>query len=128
MIRIENRGSEFLAAVGNFKFVKFGVGRGQAFRAGLGLLFLASVFDVVQQLFVSVVAADAFVFALAEFDGAHGGEVLGVLGHFNQIFGLCAVGNFDFALLPHAGNVGLPGFAHAFDEAVRASKKEDVRT
>jgi len=66
--------------------------------------------------------------ALAEFDGTDGCEVLGILRDFDQFVGLGAVRDRDLALLPHAGDVRLPGFAHAFDEAVRAAQQQNVRT
>src|ERR1700675_4111924 len=80
------------------------------------------------QFFVSLVATDAVFLALAEFNGTHGGKVLCVLRNFNQILWLCPIGNCDLAFLPHAGNIRLPGFAHATNETVRTAQEKDMRT
>ena len=122
-VLLEGCRSEFLAAVGSFEGVQFRDIFDQAPRARFGLFFLAAVFDVVDQLIVATVAANAIFFALAEFNRAHRGEILRVLRDFDQFLGLCALGNCDFALLPHARNVGLPGFAHAAHKAVGAAEQ-----
>ena len=71
----------------------------QAFAAGFGLLFLAAEVDVVNQLVVAAIAADAVVFALAEFNRAQRGEILGVLRNFDQVFRLGALGNLQLCVL-----------------------------
>src|SRR5581483_329774 len=80
----------------------------QALAARLGLFFLASIFDVMHELVVAAIATYTIVFALAEFNGAERGEILGVLRDLDQIFGLRARGYFHFALAPHARNIRLP--------------------
>ncbi len=127
LVGVEGRRNEFLAPVCFFESIQFLVAGGQALGAGLGFLFLASELDVVHQLVVATVTADAVLFAFAELNGAHGGKVLRVLRNLDQILGLGAVGNLHLALLPHAGNIRLPGFAHAFDEAVRPAEQQHVR-
>ena len=117
---------KLLAPVGFLEAVEFSFFRNQAFRAGLCFLLLAAEFDVVHQLLVSLIAADAIVFALAEFDRAQGGEVLRVVRNLDQVFRLRALGNRNFALLPHARNVRLPGLAHALDKAVRSAQQQNV--
>jgi hypothetical protein len=97
------------------------------FGAGLGFLFLASVLDVVHQLFVSLVTAHAIFFALAEFNRTHGGEVLRVLRNFDQVFRLCTLGNCDLAFLPHARNIRLPGLAHAANKTIGTTQQQDMR-
>ncbi len=41
------------------------------------------------------------------------GEVLRIVGNLDEFLGRHAVGDFYLALLPHARDVGLPGFFHA---------------
>src|SRR5580704_419793 len=109
---------ELLAAVSFLEHVEFGGFLNQSFAAGLGFLFLASEIDVVDQLVIAAVATDAVVFAFAEFNSSERGEVLRILRDLDQVLRLRAIGDRDFALLPHARDVGLPRFAHALDEAV----------
>ena len=80
------------------------------------------------QLIVSAVAADAVVLAAAKFNRAQCREVLRVLRDFDQILRFRPVGNLDLTLLPHARDVGLPGFAHSANETVRASEQENMWT
>ena len=122
-VRGEGCGREVLTSIGNLEVIKFRIAGGQTFGARLGLLFLPSVFDVVNQLFVALVASDGVFLALTEFNGAQGGEVLRVLRNLNKILRLCAVGDANLTLLPHAGNVRLPGFPHPANKTVWATEQ-----
>ena len=75
---------------------------------------------------VSGIAADAIVLAAPELDRSQGREVLGVLWNFDQLFRLHTIRDLNLALLPHARDVGLPGFAHASDEAVGAAEQQHM--
>ena len=63
----------------------------------------------------------------AEFDRPERGEVLGVLGHPDQIPGVVAVRQRRLALLPDLGDVLLPGLDHPADVGVRSAEQQDVR-
>ena len=76
---------------------------------------------------MTAVAAEAIFFTLAELYGAEGREVLRILRNLDQIFRLCTLGNLDLAVLPDAWNVGLPGFTHTANKAVRAAQQQHVR-
>src|SRR4029077_18984819 len=123
---LERRRGKFLPAVGFLEAVKFPVFRNQPLGAGLRFLLLSAELDVINQLGVALVTATAIVFALAKLNRTQGPKVLRVIRDFNQVFGLRAIGNSDFALLPHARNVCLPGLAHPFDEAVRSTQQQNV--
>ena len=81
--------------------------------AGGLLLLEATDVDVVAQELGAAVGPDALLFLLAELDGAEGGEVLGVVGHPDQIAGVVALRQRRLALLPDLGDVLLPGLDHA---------------
>jgi hypothetical protein len=73
------------------------------------------------------VQADGLALLLAELHGADGGEVLGVAGHDHQVLGVDAVGKGRAPLLPHLGDVHLPGVHHSADEGVGAAEQQNVR-
>src|SRR5262249_47614852 len=115
---LKDRWRELLAAVRIFENRKFVWILDQAFAARLRLLLLASVVDVVNQIVVTAITSDTVFFRTPELDGAQSGEVLRVLRYLDQVFWLRAFRNGDLALLPHARNIGLPGFTHAANETV----------
>ena len=80
------------------------------------------------QAVIAKIATDAIVFCFAEFDGAEGREILSVLRNFDEVFRFGTSRDFNFALLPHAGDVGLPGFAHAANEGIGSTQQKNVRT
>ena len=104
------------------------VGGAEARGAGLRLLRLPADRDVVLQALGAHVDADFGLFVLAELDRAQRREILRVVRNLDQVFRLHAFGKLDLALFPGAGNVLLPGFFHAANEAVRASEQQHVRT
>src|SRR5579864_1916261 len=114
-------------AISVLESVKFPVFRDQTFRAGFGFLLLAAELDVVHQLLVALVTADTIVFAFAEFNRAQGGKILSVVWNLDQVFRLRAVGDGNFAFLPHTWNIRLPRLAHALDEAVWPAQQQHVR-
>ena len=101
--------------------------RAQPFSAGRRLFFETADIDVALERGGAGIAANRFVFGLAELDGAERGEVLGVLRRFDQRLGRLARRDLDAALGPHLRNVVLPGLAHAADERVRSAEQQHVR-
>src|SRR4029077_409366 len=77
---------------------------------------------------VSLIAADTVVLALAKLYRAQGSKVLGILRDFDQIIRLRAIRDHNLALLPHAGNVGLPRFPHATNKAIGPTQQQNVGT
>ena len=68
--------------------------------AAFGLLLFAAHVDVPCELVPADVLADGGVFGLAEFHGADGGEVLGIVGRADEVLGRNAGGQLGVALLP----------------------------
>src|ERR1700730_17337078 len=125
---LEGRRNKFFAAIFLVEGGKFIRALHQTRAAGFGLLFLASEFDVMDELVESLVTTDTIFFALPKFDGTKGGKILSVLRNLDEFFRLRAFGDFDFAFLPHAGNVSLPSLAHPADETVGAAQEQNMRT
>ena len=125
---LERGGDEFLPAVLLPEDRQLVVAFHQARAARLGFFFLAAEIDVVDELVEAVVAADAILLALAEFDRPESGEILRVLRHLDQLFRLRSRRDFHLALFPHARDVGLPRLAHSADEGIGAAEQQHVRT
>ncbi len=83
--------------------------------------------DVPGQFVGAAVASHAVLFALAEFDGADGGEILRVVGSADEAFGRYGVGQREIALLPDFGDVIPPALLHALDVSVGATEQQHHR-
>ena len=79
----EAGGPEIPFSIGFLEQCQLAGGTNQPGAAGFGLLLLASVFDVPEELRRSAVTANAFVLLLAELDCAQRSKVLRILGDFD---------------------------------------------
>src|SRR5262249_18981861 len=86
--------------------------------AALGLLFFPADGHVPFELVPTDVATDLGIFGLAEFDGADGGKILGVIGRADQVLRRNALGKLGATFFPDFRDVMLPAVAHALDVAV----------
>ena len=97
--------------------------------AGGLLLFDSPLGDVPDQLVAALVDRRVGIFLDlngGELDRADGGEVLGVLGDDDELFGRLAFGQLDATFLPDHRNVVHPAVAHALDVAVGAAEQEHL--
>src|SRR6185503_6449167 len=95
--------------------------------AGLCFFFLPPILDVVHQLVVAAVAANAIVLGAAELNGPESSKVLCILGDLDQLLRFSTIRDLDLALLPHARNIRLPRLSHAANKAVGAAQQEHMR-
>ena len=127
-VLLKHRGHEFLAAIGFFEGVEFGAIFDQALAAGLGLFFLAAEVDVVNQVARSRDSSRRNRLPLRPNSTApSAAKYCAFCGTLIRSSGFAPSGICDFALFPHARNVGLPRLAHAANEAVRPAEQQHMR-
>src|SRR5262245_45506018 len=124
---IESGWDEFFALVSIFERVQLIRAARQSLAAGLLLLFQASEVDVVIEVGEAAVDANVFIFGFAEFDRADGGEILRVLGDFDQVFGINPLRQLRVALLPDLRDVVFPCLDHSANVGVGAAEQQNVR-
>ena len=122
---LELPGDEFLRLVAPLEAPQLVLSLVERRAAPLFFLFQAAHVDVPLELLVALVDADLRVFIDPVADAAEGGKILGIIGYFDEVLRIDALGQRVIALLPHFRDVVLPAIAHACDVGVRPAQEQD---
>src|ERR1019366_1054331 len=124
LARLEGVGHKLMAFVAVLELGQLVFGLVQSEAATLLLLFQAADVDVPLEFFLALVNADLRILVHGKTHAAEGGKILGVVGNFDQIFGVNAFRQGEVALLPNPRDVEFPAILHALDVSVRPAEQQ----